>query len=463
MEKTSRGIGSMMLYDRYKDSGLEWLRQIPASWKVTHLKRDLKKLTDGAHTSPDLSSDDYPFLSVVNLKGEELSFDGCLFTSKSDYENLIRNGCRPKIGDVLFSKDGTIGEVTEIKKDIEFVVGSSFIIITPNPKKLNSTFLKFYLKSPFVNDLARASVKGTGLPRLSIFNFGRIPSLVPSLIEQESIAQYLDTKTQAIDKKVKLLEQKIDYYKELRKSLINDAVTKGLDKTVSFKDSGIDWIGQIPEHWEVKRLKYFGSVETSSVNKKTEEDEELVYLVNYTDVYENPMKEIWNSTKYMKVSAKPNQLISKKLRKGDVLFTPSSETIEDIGVSSVVMEDLKDTLYSYHLLRLRFKRKIDTSFKKYMFNNDFVQLYMSQSATGTTRKILGLNTVNNTPVVLPPTIEEQTQIAEYLDQKTTTIDKIVQNITDQIDRLKELRITLINDVVTGKIRVFEPVENKVEA
>jgi len=144
---------------------------------------------------------------------------------------------------------------------------------------------------------------------------------------------------------------------------------------------------------------------------------------------------------------------SKFLKKGDVLFTPSSETIEDIGVSAVVMEDLENTLYSYHLLRLRFSKNVFLNFKKYLFNNDFVQIYLSKSATGTTRKIIGLSAFNNLSVIMPPTLKEQEEIAHYLDQKTQTIDKIVFNINTQIQTLKELRKTLINDAVTGKIKV----------
>ncbi|MPM51910.1 hypothetical protein SDC9_98662 [bioreactor metagenome] len=172
-------------------------------------------------------------------------------------------------------------------------------------------------------------------------------------------------------------------------------------------------------------------------------------------MYNNPNKEIWNRDDYMQVSANIKQIQSKILKQGDVLFTPSSETIEDIGVSSVVMENLKNTLYSYHVLRLKFSKKIYLNYKKYMLNNDFVQYYFSHSATGTTRKILGLNTFYNLKVLVPPSIEEQTEIATYLDHKTQTIDKIVGNIQNQISILKELRKTLINDVVTGKIKVVE--------
>src|SRR5690606_33939102 len=178
-----------------------------------------------------------------------------------------------------------------------------------------------------------------------------------------------------------------------------------------------------------------------------------VKLVNYVDVYNNPQKEIWNSEDFMTVSANELQIRSKCLKKGDALFTPSSETIEDIGVSSIVMENLENTLYSYHLIRLRFSTDFDIHFKKYMLNNEKVQYYFSHLATGTTRKILGLNTFYNLPIVFPPSKKEQEQIGQYLAEKSLKIDQIITNIQAQITTLKELRKTLINDVVTGKIKV----------
>jgi type I restriction enzyme S subunit len=116
------------------------------------------------------------------------------------------------------------------------------------------------------------------------------------------------------------------------------------------------------------------------------------------------------------------------------------------------MEDLENTLYSYHVLRFVFRENVDLLFKKYLLNNDFIQYYFSKSATGTTRKILGLNTFWNLPIILPP-LNEQILIGKYLNENTALIDTILTNISNQISKLTQLRKTLINDVVTGKIKV----------
>jgi len=435
----------MMKYKKYKTSGVEWLDDIPEHWSVM---RTTNYCIQNKKDNIELKETNLLSLSYGRIirKDIDTSF-GLLPASFSGYQ-IVDNGYLIfRLTDLQNDKRSLrVGFCNE-----KGIITSAYLGLIFD-KRMDRKF-SFYLFYSYDIKKVFYSQGGSMRQSMKFDDFKTIPMIIPPIDEQTAISQYLDTKTQAIDKKIKLLTKKADYYKELRKSIINDAVCKGLDKNVKLKESGIDWIGKIPEHWKVERLKALGEIETSSVNKKIEEDEELVKLVNYTDVYGNMNKEIWNSDSYMVVSANKLQLRYKRLRQGDVLFTPSSETIADIGVSAVVMEDLNNTLYSYHILRLKFSLKMQLNFKKYLFNNDFVQEYFSKSATGTTRKILGLNTFYNLLVVFPPTIDEQTAIANYLDEKTHKIDAIVSNIGKQIDTLKELCKTLINDVVTGKIKV----------
>lgn len=419
----------MIKYDKYKSSEINWLGDIPNDWEVKRVK-DLA----------DYQSGNY--------------IDAMEFDNEAPYPvyggNGIRGNCNKynHFGDyILIGRQGALCGNINYAKD--YFWATEHAVVVYKKKNINITWLGELLRVMNLNQYALSAAQ----PGLSVEKIKRLELPFVPFKTQNLIADFINTKTQAIDKKINLLTQKANYYKEYRKGLINEAVCKGLDKNVKFKDSGIDWIGKIPEHWDIVRLKSLGYIETSSVNKKIEQNEDLIKLVNYTDVYGNPEKEIWNDENYMVVSANIKQCQSKFLKKGDVLFTPSSETIEDIGVSAVVMENLNNTLYSYHLLRLRFSKNVFLNFKKYLFNNDFVQNYFSKSATGTTRKILGLSAFNNLLVILPPTIKEQEEIAHYLDQKTQTIDKIVSNINTQIQTLKELRKTLINDAVTGKIKV----------
>lgn len=446
----------MIKYSSYNDSGIEWLGNKPTHWsnyRIDWITAFVRGNT-GLKKDELLEIGDYVALQYgKTYKVNEVDNSFNFFVNSEYYK---RNQTVKRGDTILISTSETIEDLGHScfynRADIG-LLGGEQILLKPKTKLINEKYL-YYFSKIFCGEL-RKYATGLKVFRFNTDDLKKVFIAIPPTEEQTAIAQYLDTKTQAIDKKINLLTKKADYYKELRKSIINDAVCKGLNKNVKLKESGIEWIGKIPEHWKVERLKALGEMETSSVNKKIEEEEELVKLVNYTDVYGNINKEIWNSDNYMVVSANKLQLRFKRLRQGDVLFTPSSETIADIGVSAVVMEDLKNTLYSYHILRLKFSLKMQLNFKKYLFNNDFVQEYFSKSATGTTRKILGLNTFYNLPVVFPPTIEEQTAISNYLDEKTQKIDAIVSNIGKQIDKLKELRKTLINDVVTGKIKVVK--------
>jgi len=214
-----------------------------------------------------------------------------------------------------------------------------------------------------------------------------------------------------------------------------------------YKDSGIEWLGEIPEEWRVLKIRHLGRLSTSSVNKKIKEGEKIVNLVNFMDVYANLKKEIGANIEFMKVSASDEQIIKNDLQKGDVLFMPSSETVDEIGFSAVVVDNLPNTLYSYHVLRLRFIEDVDIRYKKYIFNNHLILNKFSSKAVGTTRMILGLSDFKDTFAQIPSKAE-QIKIANYLDKKTEKINTVIEKNKKQIDLLKERRQAIISQAIT---------------
>ena len=229
---------------------------------------------------------------------------------------------------------------------------------------------------------------------------------------------------------------------------------KKLSTYDNYKPSGIEWIDNIPSHWFIKMVKNIGKLETSSVNKKIEEDEKLVKIVNFVDVFNDIKKELLNDIDYMVVSAKPQQIIGSNVKVGDLLITPSSEDMEEIGYSSVVKKEHTNTLFSYHLLRLSFYEEMNIDFKKYLFNSNYFLKSLSKVSKGTTRKILGLPVINSAKVLIPSLLEQKA-ISSFLDKKTSQFKNQVLNIDKEIELLKEFRKTVINDVVTGKIKVIK--------
>ncbi|MFH1216481.1 MAG: restriction endonuclease subunit S [Pseudomonadota bacterium] len=428
-------------YDTYEDSGVEWFGDIPRHWKISHLKRFCKKITDGAHTSPDLLSNDYPFLTVVNLNNGKLDFDNCLFTSYVDYEKLVRNGCQPKKNDVLYSKDGTISETAVIDEDRNFVVGSSFIIVRPNLKISNPAYLCYFLTSPIMRYQAQIYVKGASLPRISIFNITKLISIVPSLPEQQTIAVYLDTKTANIDRQIDLLTQKATQYAKLKQSLINVSVTRGLDKTVAMKDSGVEWIGEVPAHWEVRRIK---DLFVESKARSTTGDELLLSVSEYTGVTQKH-----DNVGEDKFVSRAESLVGYKICKvGDIVINIMLAWKRGLGVSPFY--GIVSPSYAVYVPL----NMVNSAFFHYLLRAEDAIAEFKRNSTGIIESRLRLYADSFYALsVAVPSFEEQRVIANYLDEKTAHIDSIIQTINTQIGKLKELRKTLINDVVTGKIKV----------
>lgn len=272
---------------------------------------------------------------------------------------------------------------------------------------------------------------GTAQPKINQKTCSNIEIAIPFLQEQQKIAQILSTWDQAIELKEKLIEEKKEQKKGLMQKLLTGEV----------RLPGFDG------EWEEVRMGDIGEFSTSSVNKKIEEGERIINLVNYMDVYNNNF--IDNSIDYMKVSASESQISKFSLKIGDVLFTPSSETADDIGHSAVVKIDKKNLLYSYHLVRLRFNKEIDINFKGYVFNNKNVLREFTRLASGATRYTLTLKDFRNTTVYIPKSLQEQKAIAQIL----STADKEIDLLNQELEQLKLQKKGLMQLLLTGIIRV----------
>lgn len=216
-----------------------------------------------------------------------------------------------------------------------------------------------------------------------------------------------------------------------------------------YKDSGIEWLGKIPKHWKVTKPKNIGVFETSSVNKKKDEKLPTINLINYMDVYSSKNKYIDSKTSLMQMSATKTQIKVSQVNKGDVLFTPSSETIDDIGHSAVIDEELENTLFSYHIIRLQFNEKynVNNKFKRFLFNNHLVQNQLSSLTKGITRMTLKQKDFRNIDVPLPP-FQEQKAIAEYLNKATVKIDRIIAIKQEQLVIIEETYISIRHKLIT---------------
>ena len=439
----------MMRYVTYKDTEIDWLGKIPATWNVERIKSIGSvngRVGWKALKAAEYVESGFFFLSTPNIKEVEIDFVNVNYITAERYYESPE--IMLEVGDILLVKDGsTLGIVNVIRcLPAKGTVNSSIAVL--RIKKFHSVYGYYFLLSNYIQNVIQLKKDGMGVPHLFQKDINNFEILVPSLEEQTAIANYLDTKTQAIDKKVSLLAKKIGHYQELRKSLIHETVTRGLDKNVKLKESGIDWIGQIPEHWEVKRLKDIvstmgcGSTPTTSMSSFYENG--TINWLNTGDLNDGYVSQTKHMISPEALDAYPSMKIFKK---GTLVFALYGATIGKLGLLEIeTTTNQACCCMSFPYTRIN---------PKYIFNwflankENIISLSVGGTQPNVSQGILSF-----LKITIPP-LSEQTQITDYLAEKTSKIAKIITNLQTQITTLKELRKTLINDVVTGKIKVTQ--------
>lgn len=209
---------------KLKDSGIEWIGKIPEGWNVKKLKYLCCTITDGSHFSPETTQEGKTYITVSDVYNDKIHYEEAAKISEEDFFILERNGCRPPKGAVLLSKDGTVGR-TAIVSDNDYVVLSSLGILVPNLNVINSSYLKYLLDSPYLQEQMKLSMAGSALRRITISKISRFIGIVPPLPEQKAIADYLDEKCSAIDATIADKQKQLETLDEYKKSLIFEYVT----------------------------------------------------------------------------------------------------------------------------------------------------------------------------------------------------------------------------------------------
>jgi len=446
---------SLAKYDKYKDSGVDWLGDVPEHWEDKRIKDIFKKI--GSGTTPSTSREDYYEKgNIFWLNTTDLNND-LVFDTKQKITQIALKESGLKIYPVnslaiaMYGQGKTRGTVGLLQ--IPTATNQAACIMYA-PKGVNTKYVLYWFIHKY--EAIRSINIGATQPNMNqdFVKFLRLQC--PPIPDQTAIASYLDLKTSAIDRKVALLEQKIANYQQLRKSLINESVCLGLDKNVKLKNSGIEWIGMIPEHWEVKRLKNIGYLYSGLSGKSgddfnQEESSQSKFFIPFTNIANN---QFINRNDLRTVLMEDNE-IQNKVRKNDLFFLMSSENFEDLGKTALLMEDLKGTYLNSFCKGFRITNKQTFPvFINYLLNSKSFKERLSNEGKGFTRINLKMEKVTDFNIIAPPKTE-QAAISSYLDEKTQKIDSIVSNIKSQIEILKELRKTLINDVVTGKIKVIQ--------
>ena len=434
----------MKKYERYKDSGLEWLGNVPEHWKVMKMKY-LCNVTDGTHFSPTTISEGKPYITVTNVKDDVIDVDGAGKISLDDFNELVKQGCQPKTGDVLLTKDGTVGR-TAIVKDNDYVVLSSLGILSPNTS-LTSSYLKYMLDSLTLQEQMNEAMAGSALRRITITKIKDLLGLLPPLTEQRIIAAYLDYKVGQIDALISEKEKMVDDLKAYRSSIITEAVTKGLDKNVEMKDSGNAIFKHIPHNWVLTPIKYLtdkvGSGVTPTGGANVYQQEGIIFLRSQ-NIYPTGLQ--LDDVVYISEEI-DNNMSATRVNKGDVLLNITGASIGRCFTYNI---DERANV-NQHVCIIRPKQiLLNGKYLQYIFNSNAGQNFISSVQNGANREGLNFEQIKNFSIPTP-TIEEQERIVLFLREKLSKIDKSQTEIEHQLSDLKSYKSSLITEAVTGKI------------
>jgi len=437
----------MQKYDVYKKSGIEWIGEIPIDWQVMRLRYRGKSIIGITYKPEQVVSNKEEGILVLrssNVQNGKLDFNDNVYVDKEINENQLT-----KEGDILVcARNGSahlVGKSAYIPKEWENVTFGAFMSIVRTDL---DKFLFYYFNSQvFKGQKGLFATSTINQLTSKMLNNLDIP-IPPSKSKQTQIATYLDRKTTEIDQLIADKKALVDLYKEEKTAIINQAVTRGINPDAKMKDSGIEWLGDVPEHWEVNRLIGISSfVRGNSSFKKDELLSNGNYVaLQYGKTYKvhevNDSFEFYVNDEFYKDSQIVNY--------GDVIIISTSETIEDLGHSAYYNRTDLGLLGGEQFVLKPKKEKIDG---KYLYYSSKVfTKELQKFARGI--KVLRFNIGNlKTIYTSVPPIEEQTQIVRYIEQELARIDTKTATVEQYIILLTEYRTALISEVVTGKIKV----------
>lgn len=441
----------MKTYPKYKESGIPWIGQIPEGWGTSYLLHALRgNITDGPHETPRLVEDGIPFISVDSLNdSEHIDFTIVKkYISEEDYLEYCKKAILEE-NDILFSKSATIGKTAIVGRE-RFMVWSPLAIIKPAFNKVYPKYL-YYVVS---NEQYRKSVclLATYNTQLNVGMRTLEKSLIPipPLAEQEAIAAFLDKKTGNIDELVGLLNKQIADVRAYRQSLITETVTQGLNKDVPMKDSGVEWIGQIPEGWHLTKLKHLTSKIGSGITPSggaTIYQDSGVLFIRSQNVYANGLK--LDDVAYISDEI-DNSMQSSRVLYGDVLLNITGASI---GRCTTFNLERTRANVNQHVCIIRpITELLLSKYLQYTLNSSLGQTQIALCQTGGNREGLNFEQLKNFLIPDIPLFEQQ-QIVEFLDKKTKDIDELLVKLEAQVADLLAYKSSLISEAVTGKIYI----------
>lgn len=433
----------------YKDSGIEWIGQIPKEWKICRLK-SLSKIERGGSPRPieDYISDTgYNWIKIGDtIKGNKYI---STVRQKIDESGLSKTRLVHK-GDLILTNSMSYGEPYIL--NVDGCIHDGWVAIS-ELKIIDKEYLYYSLSSSVCKIQFGLQVAGGVVNNLNVDKIGTTLIVVPPFSEQQKIADYLDKICGEADEMIALQEKMIEELKAYKQSVITEAVTKGLNPNVPMKDSGIDWIGEIPEHWKNITLKHIITKIESGVSVNAEliqaENDEFGVLKtssvssNYFIPSENKRVDI---EEYNRVSCPV---------KADTIIVSRMNTPELVGAAGYCSQDIPTIFLPDRLWQVHFdKSKLFVKFGWYYLISSPIKAYYSSLSSGTSSSMQNISQPQFCKAffLLPP-IPEQQSIASYLESKCSDIDALIAVKQQKIEELKSYKKSIIYEYVTGKKEV----------
>ena len=424
LTQRSLPVNKYIKYPTYKDSGTPWLGNIPSHWTSIKFKQafiDKKKVTNH-----ELNCGSISFGNVVYKDNEKIPEE-----TRASYQEVLE-------GEFLINPLNLNFDLKSLRtalSTLNVVVSTGYIVLQSKPN-INKNYLRWLL---FQFDVAHMKTLGAGVRQTVNFtDIGNSYFQIPPLQEQQTIANYLNKATAKIDTLIEKQTKLIELLKEKRQAVISHAVTKGLDSNLKMKDSGVEWLGKVPEHWGVTRAKFVSKIFIPQRNKPELNDTTGTYWLTMDNMKTSHI----TSTKYYVSDSESKQAGSKVLISGSVIASC-------VGNFGIVAINKVDVIINQQL----------QAYMPFNIDNNYLRLLISSSksyfeivGTATTLIFVNREGFENLPVCLPP-INEQTKIASYIGIYTTKIDTLIEKSNQAITLLKERRTALISAAVTGKIDV----------
>ena len=435
-------------YSAYKPSGNEWLGDIPRHWEVLRLKHLSTRYGLYGANVPGSSyvADGVRFIRTTDItEYGQLKGEGILVPAELVQDYVLEDG------DILLSRSGTVGRSFLYKQDHHGPCAyAGYLVRYALNERAYPEYVALYAQTAAFGAFVRSTAISSTIDNVNAEKYSNSVVPRPPLAEQRAIAAFLDRETAKIDALVARKERLIELLQEKRTALISRAVTRGLDPDVRMKDSDVEWLGEIPAHWHVKRLKHLagkiGSGKTPKGGAEVYVDEGIM-LIRSQNVHFGGLR--LSDVVYID-AATDAEMAGSRVREGDVLLNITGASL---GRCCTAYLDGSNANVNQHVCIVRpDQQQDDPSFLAYSVESDSVQDQIFNNENGVSRDALNFEQIGDMVLARPPMVEQQAIVC-HLDRESAKLEVLIARVQDAIKHLKELRVALVSAAVTGRIDV----------